>query len=205
MRRPLPGMKTRWWLAVALVLLVAAGVVTAYRLPELVRRVAIARLHAITERPVEIARVDLNLLRGRASIRGFRLAERDGQPFATIERLDVTLGLPSLLLGHLRVRELAIRDSTVSVVRLPDGTFNFSDLVGGHPGTGGRTVDVTVEHFALTGGKVTLEDRALPEPKTWVSDQIAIEARDLSTREDRGTAVARSVTAGAPELADDAA
>jgi hypothetical protein len=190
-------MKTRRWLAVSLVLLVVAGVVTAYRLPELVRRVAIARLHAITERPVEIVRVDLNLLRGRASVRGFRLAERDGQPFATIERLDVTLGLPSLLLGHLRIRELAIRDSTVSVVRLPDGTFNFSDLVG-RPGTGGRTVDVTVEHFALTGGKVTLEDRALPEPKTWVSDQIAIEARDLSTRGDRGSAVARSVTAGAP-------
>ena len=198
MRRHLPGMKTRRWLAVSLVVLVVAGVVTAYRLPELVRRVAIARLHAITERPVEIVRVDLNLLRGRASILGFRLAERDGQPFATIERLDVTLGLPSLLLGRLRVRELAIRDSTVSVVRLPDGTFNFSDLVGGRPGTGGRTVDVTVEHFTLTGGKVTLEDRALPEPKTWVSDQIAIEARDLSTRGDRGSAVARSVTAGAP-------
>src|SRR5688500_2802490 len=106
------GMTARRWLAVAAVLLVIAGAVVAYQLPELTRRVAVAQLHAATKRPVEIARVDVNLLTGRAAIHGFRLAERDGRPFAAIERLDVAVRLPSLLLGHLRLRELTIRDST---------------------------------------------------------------------------------------------
>lgn len=189
----------RRWIALplAVVVVVLVGLVAAARLPELVRRIAVARIHAMTERPVEIARVDVSLLRGRVSVHGVRLAERDGRPFAAIERIDLALRLPSLLVGHVHLRELAIRDSTVRVVRLPDGTFNFSDLVsrGGAPG---RPVDVTVDHFALTGGQVTLEDRALREPTTWVSDRIAIDAHDLSTRGDRGRAVARSITAGVP-------
>jgi len=191
-------MKARRWLVLILGLLVVAGAIVAYRLPELVRRVAIAQIRATTERPVEIAHVDLNLLTGRASIRGFRLAERDGQPFAAIERLDVALRLPSLLVGHLRFREVAVHDSTVNVVRRPDSTFNFSDLVGRSGTTTGRPIAVTVDHFAVTGGKVTLEDRGVSEPRTWVSEQITIDGHDLSTRGDRGRAIARSITAGAP-------
>ena len=191
-------MKARRWLVLILGLLVVTGAIVVYRLPELVRRVAIARIHATTERPVEIAHVDLHLLAGRASIRGFRLAERDGQPFAAIERLDVALRLPSLLVGHLRFRELAVHDSTVNVVRRPDGTFNFSDLVGRSGTSTGRPIAVTVDHFAVTGGKVTLDDRGVSEPRTWVSEQITVDAYDLSTRGDRGRAIARSITAGAP-------
>ena len=191
-------MTRRWWVALlAILVVVMAAVAAASRLPELVRRVAIARIHAATGRPVDIAHVDLSLLRGRASIQGLRLAERDGRPFAAVERLDVALRLPWLLVGHVRLRELSIRDSTVDVVRMPDGTFNFSDLVG-QQGASGRPPALTVDHFTLTGGKVTLEDRAAREPTTWVSDQITIEAHDLSTRGDRGRATARSITAGAP-------
>jgi hypothetical protein len=192
-------MSARRWLVVFVgLVLVAGGVVAVSRLPELARRVAIARIHAMTERPVSIDRVDLNLLTGRASVRGLRLAERDGQtPFAAFERLDVSVRLVSLLFGHLRIREVALADSTIRVVRHPDGTFNFSDLVR-REGTAGRTFDVTVDRFALTGGKVTLEDHAIPEPRTWTSENIVIEARDLSTRSDGGSAVARSITAGAP-------
>src|SRR5438128_4498523 len=159
-------MKARRWLVLILGLLVVTGAIVVYRLPELVRRVAIARIHATTERPVEIAHVDLNLLTGRASIRGFRLAERDGQPFAAIDRLDVALRLPSLLVGHVRFRELAVHDSTVNVVRRPDGTFNFSDLVGrSGTTTTGRPIAVTVDHFVVTGGKGTPDDPGVAEPR----------------------------------------
>src|SRR6185503_19087010 len=103
---------------------------------QLVRRVAVARIHAATERPVSIDRVDLNLFTGRASIRGFRLGERDGQtPFADFARLDVQVRWLPLLAGRLHLGELAVSDSTVRVIRLPDGTFNFSDLVPRGGGT----------------------------------------------------------------------
>jgi hypothetical protein len=191
-------MSMRRWLALMVGLLLVGGAVVVYQLPELVRRAAVARIRAVTQRPVTIDRVELGLLRGRASIQGFHLADRDGQTrFADFSRLDVSLHWPSLLVGHLRVREVTLKDSAVHVVRLPDGRFNFSDLVGEEGGTG-RPPNVTIERFVLTGGTVTLEDRALPEPRTWTSEQIEIDARNLSTRGDGGTAVARSVTAGAP-------
>jgi hypothetical protein len=192
-------MSGRRWLALIVgVVLIGTGVTLYWRLPELVRQVAVARIQAYTERPVSIDRVDLGVLAGRITIRGFRLAERDGHtPFADFRQLEVRVRLPSLLLGHLWIRELVLTDSTVRVVHLAANEFNFSDLIR-TSGTVGRRLDVTVDRFLLTGGTVSLEDRALPEPRTWTSEHIAIEARDVSTRSDGGHAVGTSVTAGAP-------
>jgi uncharacterized protein DUF748/AsmA-like protein len=179
-----------------LAVLLAVGVVSGTA--PLVRWVAIKQVRAVTERPVTIDAVSLNLLAGRITIRGVRLVERDGAtPFADIERLDARLRLPALLHGHLRIRQLVIDRPTVRVVRLPGGRFNVSDLVE-RPRTGGRPLDVTVDRFALNDGTITLEDRALAEPRTWTSEQITIEARDVSTRRTDGRARGRSVTAGAP-------
>jgi uncharacterized protein DUF748 len=192
-------MNRRRWLALVLAVLVVGGALVVYQLPELVRRVAVARIHAITQRPVSIERVDLNLFTGRAAIHKFHLGDRDGQArFADFADLHLRVRMLPLLVGRLHIRELAISDSTVRVVRLGDGTFNFSDLVSGEAKPSQRAPDVTVDRFTLTGGTVILEDRGLPEPRTWASEQITIDARDLSTVGDRGTATARSITAGAP-------
>lgn len=191
-------MRALRWLALALGLLVVAGAVTLYWLPQIVRRVALAQIEATTHRPASIDAVDVSLLFGRVSIRGFRLAERDGTtPFADVERLDLRLHLPALLRGHLWIRELVLNGPTVRVVRLTRGDFNFSDLIRAS-GERGRPFDVTIDRFALERGTVTLEDRALPEARTWASEQITIEAHNLSTRRGDGTAVGRSLTAGAP-------
>jgi uncharacterized protein involved in outer membrane biogenesis len=192
------SMRRRWWVAIVVgVVLVIGGMIGVARMPELVRRIAVARIQAATDRPVSIDRIDLGLLARRVSIRGFRLGERDGQtPFATFERLDVSVRVLPLLVGRLSFREIALADSTVNVVRGPDGTLNFSDLIG--EGGSGRPIDVTVDRFALTGGKVTLEDRAMPQPQTWTSENITVTARHLSTRSGGGSAVASSITAGAP-------
>jgi len=191
-------MARRRWFVLIVIAVVAAIAATLLALPELVRQVAINRIRAITDRPASIDRVELNLLSGRIAVHGFRLAERGGEaPFADFERLDLRVHLPSLLRGHLWLREAVLRNSSVRVVRLPTNEFNLSDLIKSS-GTTGRTFDVTVDHFALVGGTVTLEDRALPEARTWTSEKIAIEAHNLSTRRDDGTAVGTSVTAGAP-------
>ena len=183
---------------VILGLMLIGGAISLYWLPEIARRVAIARIHGLTQRPVSIEGVELGLLRGRVTVHGFRLGERgEAAPFASIERLDARLHLPSLLVGHLWIRELIVNGSTVRVVRRPSGDFNLADLVRSSEGTD-RALDVTVDRFALASGTVTLEDRALPESRTWTSEQITIEASNLSTRRGDGHAVARSVTAGAP-------
>ena len=191
-------MSVRRWLVIILGLLVVAGGVALLGLPELVRRTAIARIGAMTERPAAIDRVEVNVFTGRVGVYGFRLTERDGQtPFADFKRLDLRLHLPALLRGHLLLREVVLSDPTVRVVRLPTGEFNFSDMIH-RSGTTGATLDVTVERFRLTGGTATLEDQALPERRTWTSEGITIDTRNVSTRRDDGHAIGRSVTGGAP-------
>jgi hypothetical protein len=188
--------RRRVWVVLGIALVV--GATTLYALPEIVRRAAIAGLHAATDRPVSIEAVELNPFTGRVAVQGFRLGERgEPAPFADIDRLEARLRLLALLSGHLWLRELVVAGSTVRVVRLPSGDFNITDLVSGSPSTGGPPA-VTVDRFVLSGGMVSLEDRALPETRTWTSEQIAIEAHNVSTRRGDGTAVARSVTAGAP-------
>src|SRR5882762_2808835 len=196
-------MKTRshrWLIVISAVLLVAVAA-TMLALPTLARYVAIARLQAITKRPVSIDRVDVQLLSGRFTIHGFRVAEPDGSaPFADCERLEARLRLVSLLRGHLWVRELVVQKPTVRVVRLGND-FNFSDLIEGSETTE-KKIDVTVDRFGLVDGTVTFEDRALPERRTWTSENIHIEAHNVSTLRDDGTVVARSVTAGAPNVVE---
>jgi|RhiMethySRZTD1v2_1073278.scaffolds.fasta_scaffold01805_24 uncharacterized protein DUF748 len=183
----------------ALLILVAAVAATLYALPTLARRIAIARLEAITKRPVAIDRVDVRLLSGRLTIHGLRITEPDGHaPFADLERLDVRLNVLSLARGHVWVRELVMRKPTLHVVRLGN-TFNFSDLFDGSEATQKR-LDVTVDRFSLIDGTVAFEDRALPEHRTWTSDDIQIEAQNVSTLRDDGTVIASSMTAGAPNL-----
>src|SRR5215467_4537026 len=79
----------RWLVVISGVLLIAVATAL-YALPTIARHVAIARLHAITKRPVSIDRVDVGLLRAtlkKASIVGSRLTEakqvesaEDGRP-----------------------------------------------------------------------------------------------------------------------------
>src|SRR5438093_5992868 len=180
---------------VLLVMVVVAA--TLYALPTIARHVAISQLQAITKRPVSIDRVDIQLLSGRFAIHGLHVAEPGGgAPFADFERLEARLNLLAALRGHIWVRELVLRKPILRIVRL-EKNFNFSDLFDGSETTQKR-VDVTVDRFALVDGTVAFEDRALPEHRTWTSDDIQIEAHNVSTLRDDGTVIATSITAGAP-------
>lgn len=191
-------MKTRRWIALVILVVVVAGAVTLYALPGIARRMAVARIEAATGRPAAIDDIELALLSGRATIHGVRIVERDGTtPFVEFPRIDLRLSLLSLLRGHVWIRELALTDSTVRVVRLPSNELNISDLLGQSESTEKR-LDITVDHFRVEGGTVTLQDQAAPGAPVWKSERMTIDARNVSTRRDDGTAVATSMTAGAP-------
>jgi len=195
MRWRTPG-RRRELIAAGLIVVVVAAV-SVYAWPSVLRHLLVAQIQSITERRISIEAAGFNPFTGRLVVRGFRSWERDGQtPFTDVDLLDVRFRPFLLSLGHLSIREARLEGSTVRIVRLADG-FNISDLLERPHGTR-RALDVTVDRLVVTGGTVTLEDRALDEPRTWRSEHIEIDAHNLSTRREDGRAVARSVTVGAP-------
>ncbi len=189
----------RWVVATLVLALLVGATVLAW--PPLARHLVLWRVQVISQRPATADDVRLNPFTGRLAIRGLRVLERDGRtPFTDVERLEVQVRPLSLLTGHVWISEAVIAGPIVRVVRDADG-FNISDLTR-PTATPARWLDVTVDRFALTRGVVTLEDRALSEPRTWTSEQMEIEARNLSTRRGDGTATGRSITAGTPVSLD---
>jgi uncharacterized protein involved in outer membrane biogenesis len=162
---PRQAMNARRWLALGVVLVlivVVAAVVLA--LPAIVRHVAVARVEAMTGRDASIDAVEISLLRGRVTVHGFRLADRDGAaPLAELGRLDLHVALSSLLSGHLRVHELVLSDSAVRLVRLPDNRLNVSDLLRTSEGKD-KGGDLTIERFRVERGASRSRTARCPSP-----------------------------------------
>ncbi len=188
------------WLAAlaAAVALVVLGTAMVVMLPDIVRRVAVWRLEALTQRRVSIERVDVNVFTGDVAVHGVEIADRD-EPIA-LARIELVKGRVhrrSLLELHVWIDELLVERSSVRIVRFAGNRFNISDLLE-RPAPPPSRIGVTIDHLRVTDGTVVLEDRTLRPARTWKSERIAIEARNLSTTRSDGTADGSTIMAGAP-------
>src|SRR5688572_22048194 len=176
--------------------IVVAGAVGIYFLPQVVRQVAITAIGAATNRKVAIDAVDVDVSTGRFTVRGFRLADRDvPEPLATFDRLEGRLHRRSLLRLHIWFEHLTLVNPTVRIVRTGPGTFNISDLFGGK---GSKPLDITIDHFVISGGTAVLDDRVIAPARTWRSENITVDARNVATLREGGTATASTIVQGAP-------
>ena len=184
-----------FWLFLTLVVLVVlAGTAALLNLSALVRQAAVWQLRAATGRPVGIEALDLSLATGRFSVRGFRVDDHDGGVLGEFDRLEGRLHRRSLLRGHLWIEELVLTGGHVRIVRVGPNRFNISDLL--ERPAGPRALDISVDHFSIAGGRVALEDRTLTPARTWQSDDIRLDARNVTTLGRRGTAVGSTTIAG---------
>ena len=120
------------WLALLLGLILIGGAALLYALPEIVRWVAVARIHAATDRPVSIEAVELNLLTGRVD--GAWLPSRGTRPAGAVRRLRPAGGSPSPPLAPARppVDPRAARDRLDGAGRA--ATDRRLQLLRPHPG-----------------------------------------------------------------------
>lgn len=182
----------------ALFTVVLIAVVALVAFPDVVRAVVVARLQAMTGRPVVIEALSVDPWTGRIALRGLKVTDTDGGTLATLDRLDARVRRRALLRGHISLTRLALEGSAVRVVRYSDGEFNISHLMPKKPGGGGPALDVTIDEFTLAGGTVLLEDRSLSPWRTWRSEDLRFHAHNFSTRRDDGTAEASSTINGSP-------
>ena len=147
-------------------------------------------------RPVTIAALDLSLADGRLSLRGLRVADRDGGVLAEVGRLEASFRPWSLLHGELWIQDLAVSGVHMRIVRTGPGRFNISDLLD-RPASSGSWLDVTIDHLALDDSRMIFEDRLLQPARTWRADDIRLDGRRLTTPRPRAAPPSPSRTSPA--------
>jgi len=188
--------------------LISAGVLAALlvavlvALPVAVRALAERRAQALTGRHVTIGDVDLNLFTRRLVARDVRVhGQAEEPPPLALEQLTARFDLMPLLRGHVRLQRLALAGLDVYVERTGPQHFNVSDVVehiAARPPA--EPVQAVVAALVVSRGRVRLEDRAVDPTRSWVLDDLALEARDIVTTADaaEGRASSTFVLAGAP-------
>jgi len=184
------------WLLVVVVVVLILGTAVIVALPMFVRQLAIWQLQAQTGRTVTIEALDLSLLTGRFGVRGFRVVDRDGGLLAEFERLEGRFHRRSLAEARLWIESLTLTNGHVRIVRVAPNRFNISDLLE-RPRTAGGGLNVDVEQLVIAGGWVELEDRVLTPTRTWRSENLRLDARNVTTRHRGGTAIGSTTLAGA--------
>ena len=140
-------------------MLVTAGL---WYLPGIVQRMVVWRLQAAHRAHGHDQALDISLTSGEFSIRGFRVADREpGLPLAAVRgssrALPPSLAAPRVTSGSRAWRSPAATRGSSGW----DPTATASpDLLPQGPSSAG-TIDVSIDHFTITGGWVELEDRVL--------------------------------------------
>src|SRR5262249_7271489 len=154
---------------------------------EIVRQVVVRQVPKAIGRQITIEDIDLNLFTGKLAIKKLRLSERTGsQAFVEFERLEARMALLSLVHKDIHLRDFRLVAPVVRVVRGPDGKLNFDDLM---PAVQERPLareptkwDFRLDHAAIEGGRVIVDDRAVTPAADWSIQDLALETSGVTTR-----------------------
>lgn len=147
----------------------AAGTVLLkrYLTPEKVRELVTAHARESLGREVSLGGISVGIVQGLV-VEKIAVSERPdfkAGRFAEAESFSVSMALLPLLHGRLAVDKISADGLKVSVLRRPDGSFNFSDLAGSTaPASGaapaGLALSLLVKHAALRDAKLSYRDAA---------------------------------------------
>jgi len=120
-------------------------------------------------------------------VRQAQLPELTGERFFAVDKAIINLSLESLWREGWVLDEVKVQGLYVHVIRLPDGEFNFSDMIaseqddppaaeadGGIPG-------LTIHDFDFRSQTIIISDKTRETPYTTHWDGLVIHVLDLST------------------------
>ncbi len=141
--------------AIGLVLFLVVLIVSSYFLvPPILKSVLTKKLSEALHREVTLERVHFNPLTLTLSVQGFGIKERGGtEPFVSFQELLVNLEILSVAKRALILDEVKLVKPSVRIVRNPDGSYNFSDLLEKKPGEE-KTEPGEPFHFSLNNIRI---------------------------------------------------
>jgi len=182
-----PFVRRLRWVVIALLLYTVFGFFVA---PAIIKSQLIKRLPGLTHRQAAVRQVKANPYSLSLTIRELSLMETNGEPFAAFDEFYSRFSLSSIVRRAWTFSEIKLTHSTVNIVRAPDGTFNFANLVANQPVPAGTKQAkplpmVLLQHLFVTNAVVTFTDRTRAEPFRAEYGPIKLELTDLTTRRDK--------------------
>lgn len=152
----------------ALIIFVVVGLLGFVVLPPFVKSMLLERLGETLQRPVSVRSVSINPYRLSLTVEGVAVKERGSDAlFAGFDRLYVNLEASSIFRGGLVVGEVRLEKPQVNVLRLANGSYNFSDLVekfGAAPANPeGPPPRFSLNNIQIVDGHFEFDDRQLDE------------------------------------------
>ncbi|MDI9571180.1 MAG: DUF748 domain-containing protein [Pseudomonadota bacterium] len=134
--------------------------------PTLGKSLLLRKAEEVLQRPVAVDRISLNPATLALSVRGITIGDREEQtPFLTLEELQVNLaGFASLARRALILDEFRIVAPRLRIVRLPDGAYNFSDLLPreraeGKEAKAAEPLKFSLNNIEIQNGGIDFDDR----------------------------------------------
>ncbi|MGA2603540.1 MAG: DUF748 domain-containing protein [Verrucomicrobiia bacterium] len=119
---------TKWAIGIGIAF-VFFNIFSFFILPAIIKSQMLKRLPALTHRRVTVQEVKLNPYALSFTLRGFSLAESNGDEFVSLGELYINFESISLLKRGFVFSEIHVKKPSANIIRLADGTFNFSNLL----------------------------------------------------------------------------
>lgn len=136
-------------------------------------------------RKVQIGNISLSLFSGAVKVDDVSIADDPAfgsTPFLQAKQLAAGVAIAPLVFSKkLEVSSFTVTDSTVTLLRNPAGTWNFSSLGAGSKSKSGASgnADYSVQKISIVNGTVTV-GRIGPGAKTQTYQNVSLDASDLS-------------------------
>lgn len=148
--------------------------------PESVKRTVLPKISARIERQVTLGDVEVSIFRG-IRLKGLEVKEKDGSsPFLRAGAIRLSYRFWPLLAGRVEVDEVMLEEPMVRVVRNPDGSFNYSDLLKKEPAKTEEAKEksrlaLDISKARVRGGRILYEDSSARDGKGYTLEASGVE------------------------------
>ncbi len=128
-------------------------------------------------RSVNIDKIKFNPYTLVFEIQGMSVKDNKGPgAFVSLRSFMVDMEWASLFKVAPVIREVKLANPSVRIIRLEDGTYNFSDLMkgGGHEGNKGKPLAFSISNIQVKDGMVVMDDRPVHKVHTARGINIAV-------------------------------
>jgi AsmA protein len=163
--------------------------------PEKVRETLLPMAEKQLQRKIEIGTIKVGIISG-IYLTDLKVMQKDSkEEFFSIQEIGLHYQLLPLLMGKVVIDKVSLKKPKIFIVRLPNGQFNFSDLLPdktepgkvkiatpGHSPSTSKKLDLLVKEVTIEGGELSYVDRFKNSrsPFRYTLNQINFRARQIT-------------------------